>query len=340
MTGQAAYSDGSLSPALVDQFHRDGYLLIPEFFDPAQPLRRARELVSTFDIAGHPMTKFTNDLDDEVHSRYFLESADKVRFFLEEDAIGPDGKLNRAQDRAVNKVGHALHLRDAVYHEFSFQPRLQNLARSLKAHRDPKILQSMIICKPPAIGGAVPHHNDSTFLYTDPPSAIGFWFALEDCTEANGCLSFMPGSHRFAPGDQPPQPSSGSRRPLEPEGEPSRRFGQARGIDRRFVRKRADGQGGTTFVPVAEGEELEWSDEKAQIGECKAGTLVLIHGSVLHQSQKNLSEKSRFIYTFHMIEGDETRATYDELNWLQPTKDSPLSSLYAPPPAPAPAPAA
>jgi hypothetical protein len=34
----------------------------------------------------------------------------------------------------------------------------------------------------------VPCHNDSTFLYTDPPSAVGAWIALEDCTPANGCL--------------------------------------------------------------------------------------------------------------------------------------------------------
>jgi ectoine hydroxylase-related dioxygenase (phytanoyl-CoA dioxygenase family) len=84
----------------------------------------------------------------------------------------------------------------------------------------------MIICKQPEIGGKgdttyfaknssdkatlVPEHNDSTFLvcslfkirqnlilfkYTSPPSALGFWFALEPCTASNGALSFLPGSH-------------------------------------------------------------------------------------------------------------------------------------------------
>jgi ectoine hydroxylase-related dioxygenase (phytanoyl-CoA dioxygenase family) len=50
------------------------------------------------------------------------------------------------------------------------------------------VLQSMIICKQPRIGGVVPVHNDSTFLYTDPPSAVGCWVALEACTAENGCL--------------------------------------------------------------------------------------------------------------------------------------------------------
>lgn len=54
----------------------------------------------------------------------------------------------------------------------------------------------MIICKQPEIGGAVPSHQDSTFLFTEAPSAVGFWYALEDATLENGCLSFLPGSHK------------------------------------------------------------------------------------------------------------------------------------------------
>jgi ectoine hydroxylase-related dioxygenase (phytanoyl-CoA dioxygenase family) len=37
------------------------------------------------------------------------------------------------------------------------------------------------------------------FLYTNPPSALGLWYALEDATLENGCLSFLPGSHKTAP---------------------------------------------------------------------------------------------------------------------------------------------
>ncbi len=51
------------------------------------------------------------------------------------------------------------------------------------------------------------------------------------------------------------------------------------------------------------------------LGEVKAGTLVLIHGNLLHKSEKNTSEKGRIIYTFHVIEGE---APYDERNWLLP----------------------
>lgn len=42
----------------------------------------------------------------------------------------------------------------------------------------------------------------------------------------------------------------------------------------------------------------------------------MIHGNLLHKSEKNLSQKGRIIYTFHVIEGEGNK--YDERNWLQP----------------------
>lgn len=160
----------------------------------------------------------------------------------------------------------------------------------------------MIICKQPEIGGRVPPHQDSTFLYTNPPSAVGFWYALEDATVENGCLSFAAGSHKRAP------------------------------IRSRFVRLPAESDGAADGgQPVASGtgfaenegaqwpeglvEDTEVKKEVYELGEVKAGTLVLIHGNLLHKSEKNTSLKGRMIYTFHVIEGGNK---YDERNWLQP----------------------
>lgn len=107
-------------------------------------------------------------------------------------------------------------------------------------------------------------------------------------------------------------------------------LGAARGINKRFVRNDPeDPRKGTGFETLAEKEEAEWDDSQARVEECPAGTLVLIHGSVLHKSEKNLSPKSRYIFTFHMIEGEG--ASYDKKNWLQPTSDLPFTRLYDPP---------
>lgn len=56
------------------------------------------------------------------------------------------------------------------------------------------------------------------------------------------------------------------------------------------------------------------------------GDLVLIHGSVLHKSERNTSPNTRFAYTFHMIESSPL-ADYDEKNWLQPTPAMPFSRV-------------
>ena len=71
----------------------------------------------------------------------------------------------------------------------------------------------MYIFKQPFIGGeskcfklwglvfdilyhAVRAHQDASYLYADPIKMVGFWIALEDATEENGCLQFIPGSHK------------------------------------------------------------------------------------------------------------------------------------------------
>jgi phytanoyl-CoA hydroxylase len=171
----------------------------------------------------------------------------------------------------------------------------------------------MVICKQPQIGGEVPEHNDSTFLYTDPPSALGFWIPLEACTPANGALSFLPGSHKTVP------------------------------LTKRFVRLPAGGTGMEQLpVPL---DEIPTVDSSAYVlQECQpgwmlvcmyrmscltlssAGDLVIIHGSVLHKSPRNTSDKTRFAYTFHMIESPPL-AKYSERNWLQPTPDMPFSPV-------------
>src|ERR1043165_2985619 len=177
-------------------YERDGFLVLPGFVEPAACdalLARAGELVRAFSpdtisiFTTHEQTRRTDD--------YFLESGDKIRFFFEEDAFTADGVLRRLVDQAINKIGHAPHDLDPGFSAFSPTPRLAELVGALGIAK-PLLLQSMYIFKQPFIGGEVTAHQDHTFLWTDPPSATGLWFALEDATVDNGCLWARPGSHR------------------------------------------------------------------------------------------------------------------------------------------------
>ena len=58
----------------------------------------------------------------------------------------------------------------------------------------------------------------------------------------------------------------------------------------------------------------------------KAGTLVLLHHSLVHYSHANSSEKSRHAYSIHVVEGEEGYR-YPSDNWLQRPKDAPFQKL-------------
>ncbi|EPQ57435.1 phytanoyl-CoA dioxygenase [Gloeophyllum trabeum ATCC 11539] len=286
-----------LSKEQLDKFYDDGYLRISGFLTSGQTdalLTRAKQLLDNFSIEDHPKTKFTTGDDNHVGDDYFLTSGDKIRFFLEEDALDSNGKLTRPKQKAVNKIGHALHELDPVFRSVTLEnPKMKALVRDLKFHRNPVALQSMVICKQQEIGGEVPEHNDSTFLYTNPPSALGFWIALEKCTPENGALSFLPGSHLTTP------------------------------ISKRFVRLP---NGGTGFEQLLDPSQVPKPKGKYVLEACNPGDLVLIHGNVLHKSERNTSPNTRFAYTFHMIESPPY-AVYDEKNWLQPTLEMPFSRI-------------
>jgi phytanoyl-CoA hydroxylase len=274
-----------LTSEQLARFERDGFLVLEEFVSRAAcaALReRAAELVSEFDPAGVPSIFSTNE-QTRTSDEYFLTSGDCIRFFFEERAFREDGSLRQSKEHSINKIGHALHDLDPVFNRFSRTAKLAALVKDLKFAR-PLLIQSMYIFKQPNIGGEVTCHQDNTFLYTEPPSTIGLWFALEDATRDNGCLWALPGEHTH-------------------------------GLKSRFLRA----PGGTTRFEIFDKEP--WPRDRIVPLEVSEGALVLLHGSLPHLSRPNTSPRSRHAYTLHVIEGDYH---YSEDNWLQRSAGLPL----------------
>ncbi|MEM9205153.1 MAG: phytanoyl-CoA dioxygenase family protein [Pseudomonadota bacterium] len=259
-----AVKDEMPSAAMVDAYHRDGFLVIEDFCNRASLdaiLNRATELVDGYD----PEDTSIFETEDQSHAAddYFRTSGDKIRFFFERDAFDRDGKLVVDKQGAVNKIGHALHDLDPVFSGFSRDPRLAALANGLGL-KDAGLVQSMFIVKAARIGGEVNCHQDATFLYTDPITCTGFWFALEDATLENGCLQAVPGAHTA---------------PL------TERF--------RYV----DGD-----LMMEERVPPAFDDTDVVPLEVPAGTLIVLHGLLPHLSGPNTSEKSRRAYALHVVD--------------------------------------
>lgn len=184
--------------------------------------------------------------------------------------------------RTVNKIGHALHDLDPVFAGFSRQPRLAALATGLGLAA-PLLLQSMLIVKGPRVGGEVTAHQDATFLHTEPVSVTGFWLALEDADAGNGGLYTYAGQHR---------------------GALKARFRERHG-------KLATEVLDATPWPAAARVDLA----------TPAGTLVVLHGLLPHGSGANRSDRPRWAYALHVVDG-ASRLSAD--NWLKRGPDMPL----------------
>jgi ectoine hydroxylase-related dioxygenase (phytanoyl-CoA dioxygenase family) len=53
-----------------------------------------------------------------------------------------------------------------------------------------------ILCKPPRNGREVPWHQDGEYWLMRPLATCSVWIAIDPVSTANGCMRFIPGSHK------------------------------------------------------------------------------------------------------------------------------------------------
>ena len=270
-------------------FYRDqGFLVVPGFRSAAQVsglMRRAREIVEAFEPENTASVFTTHDQARTADAAFFA-SAERITCFFEEQAFGGQGRLRQPKAQSINKIGHALHDLDPVFDRFSRGADMAALALDLGLAQ-PRAVQSMLIFKPPRIGGEVGWHQDATFLITEPQSVVGFWFALEDASLDNGCLWVEPGGHHG---------------PLR----------------QRMIRT----DGGICMQTL---DATAWPQPLHAVPlEVAAGTLVCLHGMLPHYSAANRSDRSRVAYSLHAIDAN---CAWSAMNWLQRGPGLPLRGL-------------
>ncbi len=271
-----------LTEAQLASYQRDGFLVLPGFASAeaclqlrAQALALAEALVP----APEQATIFTADGGEGSHAAdaYFLGSGGEIRCFFEKDAFDAAGQLRADAHLCLNKLGHALHDRDERFAAFSRTAELAAVASDI-GFADARLLQSMYIFKQPRIGGEVACHTDHTFLWTEPRSCVGFWFAIDDATTENGCMWALLGGHRL---------------PVK-------------------ARSRLNAERTRAVMDVYDAAPYPTTGLVPL--EAPRGTLILLDGALPHLSGPNHSSQPRHAYTVHAIEGG---AQYLPDNWLQ-----------------------
>ena len=158
-----------LTAAELDAYRRDGFVVVPGFldateldgwravFDAAVAARRGRRFSDT-------SVAIESDVDDAFYSRVF--------------------------DQLVN-----LWQTDDAMRALILDERIGRMAATLAGVDGVRVWHDQALIKQP-FGNPTAFHLDVPYWSFTSDRAISIWIALDDATETNGCLYFVPGSHR------------------------------------------------------------------------------------------------------------------------------------------------
>ena len=165
---QADWDRLAISPEQVVFFHENGYCSGVRLLDDAQVAQLRAELADLTDPA-YP----GNRLFHEYHSN---------------ESKNPDTVLFHALGAWRIKPG----FHDLLWNPAFLMPASQLLGGAVRFWHD------QLFCKPAQHGGVVAWHQDySYWTRTEPMEHLTCWIALDDSTRDNGCLQYIPGSHRW-----------------------------------------------------------------------------------------------------------------------------------------------
>ena len=84
------------------------------------------------------------------------------------------------------------------FHDILWNPAFVIAAFQLLGQKPVRFWHDQLFCKPAKHGGVVAWHQDySYWTRSKPMQHLTTWVGLDDATEENGCLRYIPGSHRW-----------------------------------------------------------------------------------------------------------------------------------------------
>lgn len=163
-----------LTPDEVASYRENGYAVVPELLD-------ANELAAWRDAVDAAVAERTDRIPGRVTD-------------LPPDASEPERELMEYYYRVFTQRVNLWQTNDAV-RELLLDSRLGRLAADLAGVEGIRVWHDQALIKQP-YGNPTGFHLDVPYWSFTSAQAITVWVALDDATLANGCLYFVPGSHK------------------------------------------------------------------------------------------------------------------------------------------------
>lgn len=109
--------------------------------------------------------------------------------------VEPD--VAESGDAAPPRKFHQVAAYDAVFQGYLQSDLVRNTLATFLGP-DFLVYSDIVFMKPARIGSRQPYHQDRVLGYhiDDQAGMVGLWLALDRADEENGCLRFLPGSHK------------------------------------------------------------------------------------------------------------------------------------------------
>jgi ectoine hydroxylase-related dioxygenase (phytanoyl-CoA dioxygenase family) len=150
-----------VTPEEKSRFREQGYLVWERFFTPAETAGLQALANAALERPEEGPLARSSDLTDEEGMLVFSDVVESAR-----DAYG-----------------------------FCCLGRLPALATELMED-DLRLTCDQLLIKPPGSGYEVYWHQDDAYTEAEPGQSLTCWVALSEATPDNGCLWFLPGTHR------------------------------------------------------------------------------------------------------------------------------------------------
>ena len=158
-----------LSQEQVDQYDRDGFLHVKEFLSPSETATLKQAVLDSVNQMGN---RKISDQDREANDQ--------------------DTYYGRVFTQRLN-----LWKINPTVKSFMLAPDLGKMAARLAGVSQLRVWHDQTLIKEP-FANPTAWHLDNPYWSFDSYQAISIWIALEDATYENGCMYFIPGTHKMA----------------------------------------------------------------------------------------------------------------------------------------------